>query len=261
MARRDESGFSLLELLLVTLLLLVISGGVFSALVTNQKTFDAEQANAEANANARFAMNRIKEILESSGNNPAQVSNINDQTGGIVSLYETLNSTPYNPMSGVQGTTVALTPGTTNCGTGQPVNNFCGVAVELLSDLNGDGTTDDVINSSIFNQNIITSERVQLYHDLMTSQVYLVDKNSTDVSGNLSRATIAEFITDLRFRLLIPTSSIAITITARSNRAISIESRFERRFRYATLTSVVRIRNMNNNVAALFAPYKSELFG
>src|SRR5688572_28002026 len=113
---RKDAGFSLLELIVVTLLLLIISGSIFSALVNSQKTFDAEQANAEANANARFAINRIKEILESSGNNPGQVANINDQTGGIVNLYSVLNSsTPYDATNNtVQGTIVALTPGTVN---------------------------------------------------------------------------------------------------------------------------------------------------
>src|ERR1051326_5891360 len=115
MSAKQNDGFSLIELMVVLLILLVIAGAIFSNLVANQKTFDAEQANAEANANARFAANRVKEILESSGNNPGQIASINDQTGGIVNMYSGLNATtPFVAGTGVSGTTVSLAPGTTN---------------------------------------------------------------------------------------------------------------------------------------------------
>jgi prepilin-type N-terminal cleavage/methylation domain-containing protein len=258
MAAQKSSGFSLIELMLVLLILLIITGSIFSTFNNNQKSFDAEQANAEANANARFAIGRIKEILESSGNNPSQVASINDQTGGIVDLYATLNTPPFTS-TGVAGSVVSLT-GATNCGAGAANNTYCGVAVDLLSDLNGNGvTTDDVTSSSgglIFSQNIVTSEHIQLYLDttpnatgLINSTVYIVNMNT---AGGPTRTALAEFVSKMSFMLDVANSSITVSVTARSNRAVRIESDLERRFRYATLTSVIRIRNMNSNVARNF---------
>jgi prepilin-type N-terminal cleavage/methylation domain-containing protein len=259
MSSEQSNGFSLLELLLVMLILLIITGAIFSNLINNQKVFDAEQANAEANANAQFAINRIKEILESSGNNPAQVASINDQTGGIVNMFSSLNGTPFSATLGITGTAVPFTPSTTNCGTGASINSYCGVAVDLLSDLNGNGTTtDDVSNgagNTIFSRNIVTSEHVQLYLDntinaqgMINNTIYLVNMNY--VNGPRQTA-VANFIVDLRFSLDMAKSNITVTVTARSIRAVAIESYFERRFRYANLTTTIRIRNMNSNVAGL----------
>src|SRR5436190_23162723 len=101
MKEKNSSGFSLLELMIVTIILLIIFAAVFSSLVNAQKAFDAEQANAEANTNARFAINRVKEILEGSGNNPGQVATINDQTGGIINLFSSLNTPAFVPATGV----------------------------------------------------------------------------------------------------------------------------------------------------------------
>ena len=165
--KSQEAGFSLLELMVVLVVLLIITGAVFSSLVSSQKSFDAEQANAEATANARFAINRLREVLESSGNNPSQVANINDQTGGIVNIFSALNATPYSTGSGVAGTTVNLAAAG-NC-TGGTATQYCGVAVDLRSDLNGDGdTVDDVsttsaTGSSIFSQNIVTGFFFELF--------------------------------------------------------------------------------------------------
>lgn len=256
--KSQEAGFSLLEIMIVLVVLLIITGAIFGNLVNSQKSFDAEQANAEATANARFAINRLREVLESSGNNPSQVANINDQTGGIVNMFSSLNTTPYTTSSGISGTTVNLSANG-NC-TGGTATQYCGVAVDLRSDLNGDGDTLDDITatsstgSSIFSQNIVTSEHVQIYLDttsqsngLAADTVYLVNLNA----ANNAKFALAEFVVDINFMLDISQSNITVTVTARSNRAVAIESNAERRFRFATLTSVIRIRNMNNNVAKL----------
>jgi len=87
----------------------------------------------------------------------------------------------------------------------------------------------------------------------------IVDMNGNkDASGNYTKVPIAEFIVDLQFTVSIPNNTVTIAITARSNRAVAIENVLERRFRYATLVTKVRIRNMNSNVARLFNPLRAE---
>src|SRR5262249_27080800 len=220
------------------------------------------------NANARFAINRVREILEGSGNNPGQISSINDQTGGIINLFDTLNNTAFVPATGVSGTKVrasgAALTGTSNCRAGV-ANTYCGVALDLQSDLNGNGlTSDDItpLTGSIFGQNIITSEHLQIYLDTSVvngfprDQVELIDMNVKDASNNFTRIPIAEFIVNLQFLVSVPNNTVSITVTARSNRAVAVENVYERRFRYATLTTRVRIRNMNANVARLVDPFR-----
>ncbi|MEW6730000.1 MAG: hypothetical protein AB1489_01565 [Acidobacteriota bacterium] len=256
MRKHINAGFSLIEMMLVTLILLTIFVTIFSIFVNNQKAFDAEQANAEANANARFALNRIKEIIESSGNNPGQIGSINDQTGGIVKLFT--GTVAYSSGSGLSGSFIYPFIGTSNCNPAV-ANQYCGTAVDLLSDLNGNGVTTDDVEASgsgvIFNQNIITSEHLQLYLDqtplpsgLVSDEVYLINLNKTGTP----RTAIAEFVVNMQFMVDVPTSTMTITVTARSNRAVATEGRLERRFRYATLSTKVRIRNMNTNVARVF---------
>jgi prepilin-type N-terminal cleavage/methylation domain-containing protein len=228
-SRKDEAGFSLMELMLVITILLVITGSVFRTVANGVKSFDAELANAEAQENARYAIDRVAEIIKTAGNNPQNLTALNNLS--FIRLYNQPVSGTFDPAS--PGTQVSVLSGS---GTGNAVN--------LLSDFNGDAntTTDVSIGtvSSIFSKNIVTSENLMLYCDKARNLAVLYNFNAPTAEKTIP---IADFVTDLKFTLDVGQNQVTINLTARSNRAAAIENIYERRFRYANLVSVVRLRN------------------
>src|ERR1051326_5139533 len=91
--RENENGFSLLELIIVLVLLLIITGSVFTELANGQKTFDAELANSQAQENARYAIERIAEVIKTAGNNPQNLTTLNGLS--FLKAYDTINPATY----------------------------------------------------------------------------------------------------------------------------------------------------------------------
>lgn len=250
---RSEKGFSLLELILVLLILAVVMASVFSTFATGQKTFDAELANSQAQENCRYAIDRISEIVQTAGNNPQNIVALNNLN--FIRLYDSFNPTTFTG-SPSTGKTIPVTL----CGgtTGTPCPS--GKSLQLFSDFDGDGATATEVGSTtagtmIFSANVITSENVVVYHDTATGLVNLYNFNpapggtlpgggTAPAQGAPGRSiAIAEFVTDLKFVVDSVQNQVTISVTARSNRAVAIETVYEKRFRYASLVSVVKLRN------------------
>ncbi|MBI4851155.1 MAG: prepilin-type N-terminal cleavage/methylation domain-containing protein [Acidobacteria bacterium] len=248
----SREGFSLLELVLVLLILAIIMTSVFSTFATGQKTFDAELANAQAQENARYAIDRISEIVQTSGNNPQNIVALNNLN--FIRLYDSFNPTTFTG-SPTTGVTIPVTP----CGGTTGVTCPTGKALQLFSDFDGDASTTTEVGSTtagttIFSANVITSENVVIYLDA-NGLVNLYNFNpaqgqsmpgggTAPAQGSAARSIpIAEFVTDLKFDIDSVQNQVTISLTARSNRAVAIETVYEKRFRYASLVSVVKLRN------------------
>lgn len=248
----QKEGFSLLELVLVLLILAVIMASVFSTFATGQKTFDAELANSQAQENARYAIDRISEIVQTAGNNPQNIIALNNLN--FIRLYTSFNPTAFTGTP-TTGMTIPVTP----CGGTTGVACPRGKALQLFSDFDGDGATTTEVGSTtagttIFSANVITSENVVIYLD-SGGLVNLYNFNpaqgqpqpgggNAPAQGNPARSIpIAEFVTDLKFDVDSVQNQVTISLTARSNRAVAIETVYEKRFRYASLISVVKLRN------------------
>src|SRR5262249_38625846 len=76
-ATNKESGFSLIELTIAILLVTLISGIAIALLNRFQRNYRYEEAYADAQRNARFALARLNEIIRSSGTNPTGKITVN----------------------------------------------------------------------------------------------------------------------------------------------------------------------------------------
>lgn len=65
-----QSGFSLLELVVVVGILTIIMGAAFELMNRSQTSFDRNQILAEAHQNADFAVTRVTELIRGAGANP-----------------------------------------------------------------------------------------------------------------------------------------------------------------------------------------------
>lgn len=249
----SQKAFSLLELTLVLFILAIVMASVFRTFATGQKTFDAELANAQAQENARYAVDRISEIVQTAGNNPQNIVALNNLS--FIRLFTDFTPSTFTgtPTTGV---TIPVTPCGGTTGTACP----SGVALQLFSDFDGDGKTETEVGgttagTTIFSANVITSENVVVYLDKANGLVNLYNFNpapggsmpgggTAAAQGSPTRSIpIAEFVTDINFAVDSVQNQVTIKVTARSNRAVAIETVYEKRFRYASLTSVVKLRN------------------
>ena len=73
----QQSGFSLLELIVSVGLLTLVMAMAFQLMVRSQVSFDANQMLTEAHANADFAVNRVAAVVRGAGANPSSAPNIN----------------------------------------------------------------------------------------------------------------------------------------------------------------------------------------
>ncbi|HSB07949.1 MAG TPA: prepilin-type N-terminal cleavage/methylation domain-containing protein [Blastocatellia bacterium] len=157
---KGEQGFSLIEVTLALAVMTTILGIAFLLLNGFQRTYQTEEAYADAARNGRFAIARLEEIIRSAGTNP---------TG----------KTAVNWLSFV------------DFGGGNS-----GSSLHLISDLNGDGATSSSISADT--DVIITSENVTLTLNTSSNTVVLVDNNQP-LDSVRRTVPIAENIRSLTF--------------------------------------------------------------
>ena len=163
---RQESGFSLMEVIIALLVLTVVLGMAFSLLNRYQQSYRYEEAYADAQRNARFAVARLNEIIRSAGTNPT--------------ANTTVNPTNF----------VSLLAPTTASGTAVSSSSL-----QLRSDLNGDtlNTTTVSSNSDV----IVTSENVTLRLDAANSRIIMDDNTvnpplSVIIADNIRTLTFTD---------------------------------------------------------------------
>lgn len=183
-ARWNQQGISLIQMMAATAMLVIISGGIFSSLNRAQHIFTAEQANLDAQQNARFAVFRLIEIIRGAGSNPAGITTI-------------------NAISGVQ-----VMNGTTDAAG----NITGGTSIQLLSDLNGNRQFTDTItgNSDV----VISSENVSI--TFSGHEVLLTDNNAVGAPA----VPIAEDITALSFDFSPDQKLVTVHVTGKSSKSL-----------------------------------------
>jgi prepilin-type N-terminal cleavage/methylation domain-containing protein len=205
---KDESGFSLLELTVVLMVLTVVMGTAFSLLNRFQSSYRYEEAYADAQRNARFAMARLNEIIRSAGTNPTANSSV-------------------NPTNFVE----LLAPTTTS---GTAVSSS---SIQLRSDLNGDALNNTTISSTA--DVIVTSENVTLWLDQANRRI-IMDDNTVSPAVSIP---IADNIRSVTFTDPNGTSNTnkAIQVTL-----VAVPSGIadgDPRYREVSYTTTIRLRN------------------
>lgn len=67
-------GFSLVELLIVTVVMIVVSGLIGSLMITTQRQYMSQQALIDASNNARVGLDLMLRLARVAGNNPEEIS-------------------------------------------------------------------------------------------------------------------------------------------------------------------------------------------
>jgi prepilin-type N-terminal cleavage/methylation domain-containing protein len=205
---KHESGFSLMEVMVGLMILTVVMGVAFLLLNSFQRAYRYEEAYADAQRNARFAVARLNEIIRSAGTNPTATSSVNP-TNFVVLLPPTVTA-------------------------GQTVSSS---SVQLRSDLNGDklNTTSVSANSDV----IVTSENVTLRLDAANRQIIMDDNTTNPVSS----VPIANNVRSLTFTDL---NGANYTNKAIQVNLIAIPSGIpdnDPRYREVSYTTTIRLRN------------------
>lgn len=204
----NQSGFSLMELTVVLMVLTVVMGVAFSLLNRFQNSYRYEEAYADAQRNARFAMARLNEIIRSAGTNPTANYAVNP-TNFVVLLSPTTTS----------GTAVSSS------------------SIQLRSDLNGDSLNNTTISSNA--DVIVTSENVTLRHDTANRRIVMDDNTSSPAVS----IPIADNIRSVVFTDPNGTSNtnkaIQVTLIATPTGIADGDPRY----REVSYTSTIRLRN------------------
>jgi prepilin-type N-terminal cleavage/methylation domain-containing protein len=205
--RKQESGFSLMEVVIALTVLSVILGVAFSLLTRFQQTYRYEEAYADAQRNARFAMARLNEIVRSAGTNPTATTAVNPTDFAVL-----------------------LPPVTTS---GSAVSSS---SIRLRSDLNG-----DTLNTSSLAAGdvIVTSEDVTLQLDTVNRQIVMVD-NTPAGNGTIP---IADNIRSVTFTDLEGASRTNKAIQVRLVALPSGIPDGDPRYREVSYTGTIRLRN------------------
>ncbi|MFY9611828.1 MAG: prepilin-type N-terminal cleavage/methylation domain-containing protein [Blastocatellia bacterium] len=206
-AKNHESGFSLMEVVIALMVLSVLLGSAFSLLNRFQQTYRYEEAYADAQRNARFAMARLNEIVRSAGTNPTATTAVNPTDFAVL----------LPPIS-TSGTAVSSS------------------SIRLRSDLNG-----DTLNTSSLAAGdvIVTSEDVTLQLDTVNRQIVMVDNTPTG-SGTIP---IADNIRSITFTDLDGASRTNKAIQVRLVALPSGIPDGDPRYREVSYTGTIRLRN------------------
>jgi len=203
-----ESGFSLIELTIAILLVTMITGIAIALLNRFQTNYRYEEAYADAQRNARFALARLNEIIRSSGTNPTGKTTVN------VTNFAVLQSP------------------TTTAGTAVSSSS-----IRLKSDLNGD--TQNISHVSSSSDVIVTSEDLTLRLDADNRQIILDDNTFTPVQST----PIADNIISMTFTdpngATYTNKEIIVTLIAVPG-GISPN---DHRYRTVSYSGAIRLRN------------------
>lgn len=143
-----ERGFSLLEITLALLILTLVMGIVFSLLTRFQQSYRYEEAYADAQRNARFAVARLNEIIRSAGTNPTANVAVNPTNFAVLL-----------PPTTVSGSSVSSS------------------SIQLRSDLDGDSLNVTAVSSN--SDVIVTSEDVTLRLDTANNRIVMDDNTAS----------------------------------------------------------------------------------
>jgi Tfp pilus assembly protein PilW len=206
-ANKNEGGFSLIEVTIALLVLTTVVGIAFSLLNRFQQSHRYEEAYADAQRNARFALARLNEVIRSAGTNPTATTAVNPTDFAVLL-----------PPTTISGTAVSSS------------------SLQLKSDLNG-----DTLNTSSLSAGdvIVTSENVTLRLDQAANQIVMVDNTPT---GN-GAIPIADNIRSITFTDPNGTSN---TNKAIQVSLIAVPSGIligDPRYREVSYTGVIRLRN------------------
>jgi len=203
-----ESGFSLAEVTVALLMLTVVMGIAFMLLNRFQQSYRYEEAYADAQRNARFAIARLNEIIRSAGTNPTATTTVN----------------PTNFIS---------FPGTTTT-SGSAISSS---TLQLRSDLNGDKLNTTTISSN--SDVIVTSENVTLSLDAANERIMMSDNT---VTPPLS-VPIAEHIRSVTFTDPNGASNTNKVIQVMLVAIPSGIPRGDPRYREVSYRATIRLRN------------------
>jgi prepilin-type N-terminal cleavage/methylation domain-containing protein len=206
--KKHESGFSLMELIISLLVLTVVMGIAFTLLNRFQLSYRYEEAYADAQRNARFAVARLNEIIRSAGTNPT--------------ANTTVNPTNF----------VSLLAPTTASGTA-----ISSSSIQLRSDLNGDTFNNTTISSN--SDVIVTSENLTLRLDAANSRIVMDD----NTPGGNTNVTIAENIRSVTFT---DPNGASNTNKAIQVQLVAIPSGIttgDPRYREVSYNATIRLRN------------------
>src|SRR4030095_5294655 len=207
-AKEKERGFSLIELTIALFVLTLVMGIAFSLLNRFQQTYRYEEAYADAQRNARFAMARLNEVIRSAGTNPTATTSVNPTAFAVLL-----------PPTTVSGTAVTSS------------------SIQLRSDLNG-----DTLNTSTLAAGdvIVTSENVTLKLDQANRQIVMVDNTP---AANGSSIPIADNISSITFTDLNGATKTNKAIQVRLVAIPSGIANGDPRYREVSYTGVIRLRN------------------
>ena len=206
--RKHESGFSLMELVISLMVLTVVMGIAFMLLNRFQQSYRYEEAYADAQRNARFAVARLNEIIRSAGTNPTANTTVN----------------PTNFVSLLAPTTA----------TGTAISSS---SIQLRSDLNGDTFNNTTI--SLDSDVIVTSENLTLRLDAPNSRIVMDD----NTAGGSTNVTIAENIRSVTFT---DPNGASNTNKAIQVKLVAIPSGIasgDPRYREVSYNATIRLRN------------------
>jgi Tfp pilus assembly protein PilW len=205
---QNEGGFSLVELTVALMMLTAVMGIAFMLLNRFQQAYRYEEAYADAQRNARFAIARLNEIIRSAGTNPTANTTVN----------------PTNFVSLLGATTVS----------GSSVTS---ASLQLRSDLNGDSLNTATISSN--SDVIVTSENVTLRLDAATSRIMMEDNTITPPLS----VPIAENIRSITFT---DPNGASNTNKAIQVRLVAVPAGIpegDPRYREVSYTAMIRLRN------------------
>lgn len=162
----NEDGFSLMELTVALLVLTVVIGVAFSLLNRFQVAYRHEEAYADAQRNARFAVARLNEIVRSAGTNPTANTAVNPTNFAVLLDPKTIVGTAVSSSS-----------------------------IQLRSDLNGDGLNTTTVSSN--SDVIVTSENVTLRLDATNRRIVMDDNTvspplSVPIADNIRSITFTD---------------------------------------------------------------------
>jgi prepilin-type N-terminal cleavage/methylation domain-containing protein len=208
MKTERQKGFSLMEVTIGLLVLTVVMGIAFSLLNRFQQNYRYEEAYADAQRNARFAMARLNEIIRSSGTNPTSTTTVNPTNFAVL-----------------------LSPVT------QSGSSLTSSALQLRSDLDGD--TQNLTTVSSNSDVIVTSENVTLRLDTNNRRIVMDDNTSSPIRS----VPIADNIISVKFT---DPNGATYTNKAIQVELIAVPNGIERgdaRYREVSYTATIRLRN------------------